>query len=120
MDLGCGPGFPITAVLVDEGLHVFGVDAAPSFVASFRRNLPRTPIVCESVLESSLFNRTFDAALAWGLMFLLKPEDQHRLIVRFAEILVPGGVCFSPQAPNFSLERYDDRIGIDLSRNRAV
>jgi len=91
MDLGCGPGFPITAVLVDEGLHVFGVDAAPSFVASFRRNLPRTPIVCESVLESSLFNRTFDAALAWGLMFLLKPEDQHRLIVRFAEILVPGG-----------------------------
>jgi SAM-dependent methyltransferase len=91
IDLGCGPGFPITAVLVEEGLHVFGVDAAPSFVAAFQLNLPGTPVICEAVQESRLFDRTFDAVLAWGLMFLLKAEDQHRLIQRFAEILVPGG-----------------------------
>ena len=91
IDLGCGPGFPLTAVLVEEGLRVFGVDAAPSFVAAFQRNLPGTPIVCESVLESRFFDRTFDAVLAIGLMFLLKAEEQHRLIHRFAEILVPGG-----------------------------
>ena len=91
IDLGCGSGFPITAVLVDEGLHVFGVDAAPSFVAAFQRNLPGTPIICEAIQESRFFDRTFDAVLAWGLMFLLKSEDQHRLIQRFAEILVPGG-----------------------------
>jgi SAM-dependent methyltransferase len=91
IDLGCGPGFPITAVLVEEGLQVFGVDAAPSFVAAFQRNLPGTPVICESVLESKLFDRTFDAVLSIGLMFLLKSEEQHRLIQRFAEILVPGG-----------------------------
>ena len=91
IDLGCGPGFPITVVLVEEGLQVFGVEAAPSFVAAFQRNLPGIPIVCESVLESSFFNRTFDAVLSIGLMFLLKAEEQHRLIQRFAEILVPGG-----------------------------
>ena len=91
IDLGCGPGLPITRVLVEEGLDVFGVDAAPSFVAAFQRNLPGTPILCEAIQESSLFDRTFDAVLAWGLMFLLKAEDQRRLIERFAEILVPGG-----------------------------
>ena len=91
VSLGCGPGFPITTVLVEEGLHVFGVDAAPSFVAAFQRNLPGTPIICEAVQESRLFDRTFDAALAWGLMFLLQAEEQHRLIQRFAEILVPSG-----------------------------
>jgi SAM-dependent methyltransferase len=91
IDLGCGPGFPITKVLVEEGHQVFGVDAAPSFVAAFQRNLPGIPIVCESVLESRLFDRTFDAALSIGLMFLLKAEEQHRLIRRFADILVPGG-----------------------------
>src|SRR5580658_4648064 len=91
IDLGCGPGFPITVVLVDEGLQAFGVDAAPSFVAAFQRNLPGTPIVCESVLESNFFDRTFDAVLSIGLMFLLKAEEQHRLIRRFADILVPGG-----------------------------
>jgi len=91
IDLGCGPGFPITVVLVEEGLQVFGVDAAPSFVAAFQRNLPGIPIVCESVLESRLFDRTFDAVLSIGLMFLLKAEEQHRLIRRFADLLVPGG-----------------------------
>jgi SAM-dependent methyltransferase len=91
IDLGCGPGFPITVVLVEEGLQVFGADAAPSFVTAFQRNLPGTPIICESVLESRLFDRTFDAVLSIGLMFLLNAEEQHRLIQRFAEILVPGG-----------------------------
>jgi SAM-dependent methyltransferase len=91
IDLGCGPGLPITAVLVEEGMHVFGVDAAPSFVAAFQCNLPAIPIICEAVQESRLFDRTFDAVLAWGLMFLLTAEDQDRLIQRFAEILVPGG-----------------------------
>jgi SAM-dependent methyltransferase len=101
IDLGCGPGFPITAVLIEEGLQVFGVDAAPSFAAAFQRNLPGTPIICESVLESRLFGRTFDAVLAWGLMFLLQAEDQHRLIQRFAEILAPGGrlLFTSPAKP---------------------
>src|SRR5581483_7969124 len=91
IDLGCGPGFPITEVLVAEGLDVFGVDAAPSFVEAFRRNLPNTPILCEAVQDSRFFNRTFDAVLAWGLMFLLGAEEQRRLIQRIAGILAPGG-----------------------------
>jgi SAM-dependent methyltransferase len=91
IDLGCGPGFPITVVLVEEGLHVFGVDGAPSFVAAFQRNLPGIPIICEAVQDSRFFDRTFGAVLAIGLIFLLKVEDQHRLIQRFAELLVPGG-----------------------------
>ncbi len=101
IDLGCGPGVPITVVLIEEGLQVFGVDAAPSFVAAFQRNLPGTPIDCESVLESRCFDRTFDAVLSIGVMFLLKAEEQHRLIRRFAEILVPGGrlLFTSPAKP---------------------
>ena len=101
IDLGCGPGFPITEVLVAEGLTVFGVDAAPSFVQAFRRNLPNIPVACEPVQESRFFDRTFDGVLAWGLMFLLSPEDQQRLIQRIAEILVPGGrlLFTSPAEP---------------------
>jgi SAM-dependent methyltransferase len=101
LDLGCGPGFPITALLVEEGLQVFGVDAAPSFVAAFQRNLPGTPIVCQSVLETRFFDRTFDAVLSIGLMFLLKAEEQHRLISRLAAALVPGGrlLFTSPAEP---------------------
>jgi SAM-dependent methyltransferase len=91
IDLGCGPGLPITEVLVAEELNVFGVDAAPSFVQAFRRNLPNTPVVCEAVQDSTFFNRTFDGVLAWGLIFLLSAEDQRRLIQRIADILTPSG-----------------------------
>ncbi|HEY9127174.1 MAG TPA: class I SAM-dependent methyltransferase [Acidobacteriaceae bacterium] len=91
IDLGCGPGFPITVILVEEGFNVYAVDGSASFTAAFRHNLPNVPILCESVLESDFFGRTFNAALAIGLIFLLKAEEQHRLIRRFAEILVPGG-----------------------------
>jgi len=101
IDLGCGSGFPITEVLITEGLNVFAVDAAPSFVQAFQRNLPKIPVVCEAVEESIFFGRTFDAVLAWGLIFLLSPKEQRRLIRRIAEIIVPGGrlLFTSPAEP---------------------
>jgi SAM-dependent methyltransferase len=101
IDLGCGPGLPITEVLVAEELNVFGVDAAPSFVQAFRRNLPNTPVVCEAVQDSTFFNRTFDGVLAWGLIFLLSAEDQRRLIQRIGDILTPSGrlLFTSPAEP---------------------
>ena len=99
IDLGCGPGFPITDVLVTEGMNVYAIDASPTFVEAFRRNLPAVPVVCESVLESLFFNRMFDGVLAWGLLFLLLPDEQRRLIQRIANILVPGGrLLFTAQA----------------------
>jgi SAM-dependent methyltransferase len=62
VDLGCGPGFPITVVLVEEGLHVFGVDVAPSFVAAFQRNCPAHPSFAkpfknpDSLIEPSMLS----------------------------------------------------------------
>lgn len=78
-------------MLIAEGLDVFGVDAAPSFVDAFRHDVPGASVVCEAVEESRFFDRTFDGVLAWGLMFLLAPEDQKRLIQRIGRALVPRG-----------------------------
>ena len=91
IDLGCGAGIPLTEILVSEGLDVFGVDAAPSLVRAFRRNLPKAAVVCEAVEESDFFHRTFGAVLAWGLLFLLSAEEQRRLIRKISRILAPGG-----------------------------
>jgi hypothetical protein len=86
IDRGCGSGLPITKVLVGEGLTVYAIDAAESLVAAFRHNLPGIPIACESVEVSPFFDRTFDGVVAWGLMFLLLPEAQRRLIRSIADI----------------------------------
>jgi SAM-dependent methyltransferase len=99
LDLGCGSGLPITQVLVTEGLNVYAIDAAPSLVEAFRRNLPKIPVACEAVEDSLFFERTFNGVVGWGLMFLLPPQDQRRLIGRIADILAPGGrLLFTSEA----------------------
>lgn len=91
LDLGCGSGFPITKVLVDEGLAVYGVDASPTLVSAFRQQLPGVTVACESVEASAFFHRSFDAVLSWGLWFLLPVETQLDLLQRVATVLQPGG-----------------------------
>jgi SAM-dependent methyltransferase len=120
IDLGCGPGFPITEVLVVERLNVFAVDAAPTFVEAFRRNLPNTPVACEAVQDSTFFDRTFQGVLAWGLIFLLSPDDQRRLIQRIADILAPGGrLLFTSSAGTEPLVWRDAMTGLE-SRSLGV
>jgi SAM-dependent methyltransferase len=114
LDLGCGSGLPITKVLVSEGLDVYGIDASPSLVGAFRHNFPELPVACESVLDSSFFNRTFDGAVAWGLIFLILPEGQRRLIQRVAESLVPGGrLLFTSSAGTEPLVWNDAMTGLE-------
>jgi SAM-dependent methyltransferase len=91
IDLGCGSGRPITEALIAEGLNVFAIDASPSLAGAFRRNFPNTPVACEAVEDSTLFDRTFDGVVAWGLIFLLPPRAQRSLIRNVAAVLVPGG-----------------------------
>ena len=91
LDLGCGSGLPITKVLVEEGLEVYGVDASPSLVAAFRDHLPGVTVACESVEESAFFHRSFRAVLSWGLWFLLPETTQLDLLERVASSLVPHG-----------------------------
>ena len=99
IDLGCGSGIPITKILVEEGLDVYAIDAAPSLVAAFQDNFPHVPVACESVLDSLFSERRFEGAIAWGLMFLLLPEEQRQLIRNIADILVPGGrLLFTSEA----------------------
>lgn len=91
LDLGCGTGIPISKVLIDEGLTVYGVDGSPTLVNAFRENFPDTPVVCEPVESSSFFNRKFDAVIAWGLLFLLSPDAQATVIQKVAKVFLPGG-----------------------------
>ena len=43
LDIGCGSGMPIGRELVARGFELIGVDAAPTMLSLFRRNLPHAP-----------------------------------------------------------------------------
>jgi 2-polyprenyl-3-methyl-5-hydroxy-6-metoxy-1,4-benzoquinol methylase len=91
LDLGCGTGIPITKILIDAGMNVYGIDASPTLVEAFRLNFPNTPVACEAVEESLFFNQKFDAIIAWGLLFLLPTEVQGIVIQKAANALQVGG-----------------------------
>ncbi len=91
LDIGCGTGIPVSKILIDEGMTVYGVDASPTLAKTFHQNFPDMPIACETVEESSFFNRQFDAIISWGLMFILSVESQMMLIKKAANALQPGG-----------------------------
>lgn len=91
LDVGCGSGMPISAALIGRGFVVSGVDASPTLVAAFRRRFPSTEVICEPAETSAFFGRTFDAAVAIGLLFLLPANVQRRLIHRIAGTLNAEG-----------------------------
>ena len=91
LDLGCGSGVPVSELLLDSGFQVYGVDASPTLVAEFRRRFPAAEVACEAVEESAFFGRSFTAVVAVGLLFLLTPEVQYRLIHKVGQVLLPGG-----------------------------
>ena len=91
LELGCGHGVPISQALIQEGLAVYGVDASPTLLAAHRERFPAVQTACESVEDSAFFGRSFDGAIAWGLMFLLPREAQSALIRKVAGALNPGG-----------------------------
>ena len=70
---------------------VYGVDASPTMVAAFHVRFPQAHVACEAVEDSAFFGRTFDAVIAWGLLFLLSADAQVALIHRVASALRPQG-----------------------------
>ena len=78
-------------MLLQEGFAIYGVDASETLIVKFRERFPGVPVECSPVEESLFFNRSFDAAIAWGLMFLLPPDTQRALIGKVAGTLKPHG-----------------------------
>ena len=91
LDLGCGPGVPISQALIERGFTVYGLDASPTMAAAFRERFPSMQVQCSAAEDSDFFGRTFDAVVSWGVFFLLTPEVQRCLIAKVGAVLPPGG-----------------------------
>jgi cyclopropane fatty-acyl-phospholipid synthase-like methyltransferase len=91
LDLGCGSGAPISEVLVEAGFTVWGVDASPTMIRAFQKRFPDAETECAAIADATFFGRTFDAAIAWGLIFLLPECEQAELIAKVATAIRPGG-----------------------------
>ncbi|MHA7628963.1 class I SAM-dependent DNA methyltransferase [Corallococcus sp. M7] len=90
LDAGCGTGLPLTQVLLEHGCQVMGVDSSREMLARFQAKFPHVPVRCASIQSCELQERAFDAAIAWGVLFHLRHEEQALAIANIARALKPG------------------------------
>jgi cyclopropane fatty-acyl-phospholipid synthase-like methyltransferase len=90
LDIGCGNGIPITRALANAGHRVVGLDSSSEMLTRFQTNFPLFPAV-RSVVQSCPFaDGLFDGAVAWGVLFHLRQQDQVDAITSVSRVLRPG------------------------------
>ncbi|MEM9599854.1 MAG: class I SAM-dependent methyltransferase [Pseudomonadota bacterium] len=119
LDIGAGSGVPLTAILIDTGMAVFAIDAAPALVSAFRKRFPGVDIACDHALTSPMLDRRFDAILSVGLVFLLSESDQRTLIGRMARALSPNGrlLMSAPKQAGTWTDLLTDRPSLSLGED---
>ncbi|MCU0985070.1 MAG: class I SAM-dependent methyltransferase [Acetobacteraceae bacterium] len=105
LDLGCGGGWPVAAMLAAAGCRVTGLDTAPALLALARARLPRHRWLRRD-MRGALPRHRFDGILAWDSAFHLAQAEQRRLIRRLAAVAAPGAAVMLTSGP-----RHGEAIG---------
>ena len=91
LDLGCGTGRPLSEVLAKTGVALVGLDSSADMIERFEANLPGIPILHERIQDARFPEASFDAVVAWGVLFHLSDADQADVVFRISTWLKPGG-----------------------------
>ena len=91
LDLGCGDGIPISQYLFREKFDLVGLDSSQEMIKRYRANFPTIPTRCERAQEARFMPGSFDAVVAWSVLFHLSDTEQASLIAKVAGWLKPDG-----------------------------
>ncbi len=105
LDLGCGPGKPIAAYLLAQGLDVCGVDSSPTMISLCRKNFPERQWIVADMRSLDL-QRRFDGVMAWDSFFHLSHDEQRRMFPVFRAHAKPGAPLLFTSGP-----RHGEAIG---------
>ena len=116
LDFGAGTGKPITERIAQDPhqFKIFAVDSSVEMVKIFGENFPSIPIQCASILDFDFVSETFDAVVAWGVMFHLTETEQKSAIQRISSALNNGGY-FLFTSGNEAGMRSGAMFGVDFS-----
>lgn len=93
LDIGCGPGLPLTRALVEQGLQVEGLDFSSRMIDLARSNVPEAIFTCQSMTEME-YELQFDGIVASYSLLCLDPDRFKQTARRIVDALKVGGRCF--------------------------
>jgi ubiquinone/menaquinone biosynthesis C-methylase UbiE len=114
LDLGCGAGIPVTRALA-ERFDVTGADFSEAQIRRARRNVPRARFLQADVMDLRFEDASFEAVVAFYMLFHLPLAAQRALLRRLQGWLVPGGHLLATLS-RFHEEPYteDDFFGVPM------
>ncbi|MGW2224068.1 class I SAM-dependent DNA methyltransferase [Streptomyces formicae] len=89
-ELGCGPG-PVTALLRDLGLDVFGVDLSPVMIGLARAAYPDIRFEVGSMDALDLPDGGLSGVVSWYSVIHTPPAQLPPYFEEFHRVLAPGG-----------------------------
>lgn len=90
LDLGSGNGHPLATALLSLGFRVVALDSSSEMLARFRATCPDTPAVRALAQACPFLDGTFDAAIAWGVLFHLPQPEQVQAVSDVSRLLTSG------------------------------
>lgn len=91
LDLGCGTGVPVSRLLLRAGADLTALDSSAAMIERYRANVPGVPAHCVRAQDAAFAPESFDAVVAWGVLFHAAETDQRAILARVAAWLAPGG-----------------------------
>ena len=113
VDLACGTG-SVTAILVEKGLQVTGVDLSEEMLTVASQKAPGAWFICQPLQELKL-PRAVDMAVCAldSLDYITDPKDCEEAIRRIYKALNPGGIfIFDVNTPE-KLRAMDGQVFLD-------
>ncbi|MBT3720789.1 class I SAM-dependent methyltransferase [archaeon] len=93
LDLGCGPGIPVTTELVFRGFNVTGIDFSKEMIKHAKSNNP-TANFKEISMTNINYENEFDGIISSYSMLCLDPKNFEITISKISKALKPNGLFF--------------------------
>jgi SAM-dependent methyltransferase len=91
LEIGCGAGLPVGALIFEAGHQLTGIDLSPRQVELATRNIPQAAFQVGNATEATFADQSFDAIVMLYTIGHIPRERLPKLCADFSRWLVPGG-----------------------------
>ncbi|KAF2210738.1 hypothetical protein CERZMDRAFT_44769 [Cercospora zeae-maydis SCOH1-5] len=92
LELGCGPGVPITKMLLDRGAEVVANDISATQIRMAKERCPGATFIAGDMSELAFEPGSFDGVTCFYAIFHLPREDQKTMLANIHSWLRPGAM----------------------------
>ena len=114
LDLGCGPGIPITKELARH-FKVVGIDLSHNQIKQARKHVPEAEFHRMDMTEMTFEPESFDGVFSWLAIIHVPREQKAGLFANIHRILKPDGILLiAIGCDDWISEPGDDFMGVPM------